>query len=237
VDRSIDDSSPFIRTNILGTQTLLEAARLRWTGQWEPQGEEPHLFLQISTDEVYGSLGEDGRFTEESPLAPNSPYAASKAGADLLVSAYRHTYGLPVVITRSSNNYGPFQFTEKFIPSMITKAITDQPLPVYGDGQNVRDWLHVEDNCSAIEHIVRQGSEGRIYNIGGNAERRNLEVAETILQKLNKPRSLISFVRDRLGHDWRYAVDSTLVNNLGWKPSRNFEDGLDQTVEWYKENG
>jgi dTDP-glucose 4,6-dehydratase len=234
VDRSIDDSSPFIRTNVLGTQTLLEAARQVWTGKAEVSENGSFLFLQISTDEVYGSLGDEGRFIEGSPIAPNSPYSASKAGADLLASAYYTTYGLPVTITRSSNNYGPYQFTEKFIPSMITKAIANQPLPVYGDGQNVRDWLHVEDNCAAIEHVVRKGKEGQVYNIGGDTERRNLEVAEMILQKLNKPSSLISFVDDRLGHDWRYAVDSTLVNGLGWMPSHSFEDGLDQTIEWYQ---
>ena len=232
VDRSIDDSSPFIRTNVLGTQNLLEAARTNWSGK----DQDSFLFLQISTDEVYGSLGDDGYFTEESPLAPNSPYAASKAGADLLTFSYHTTHGLPVAVTRSSNNYGPYQFTEKFIPSMITKAMADEPLPVYGDGQNVRDWLHVEDNCAAIESVVCNGSAGKVYNIGGDAERRNLDVAETILKIMNKPNSLISFVTDRLGHDWRYAVDSSRMANLGWKPAHNFAEGLEQTVKWYMEH-
>jgi dTDP-glucose 4,6-dehydratase len=232
VDRSIDDSAPFIRTNVLGTQTLLEAARMQWTGN----DADSFLFLQISTDEVYGALGDEGRFTEESPLSPNSPYAASKASADLLALAYHTTYGLPVAVTRSSNNYGPYQFTEKFIPSMITKAIADQPLPIYGDGRNVRDWLHVDDNCAAIETVVCKGSAGKVYNIGGNTEKRNLYVAEMILERLNKPRSLISFVADRLGHDWRYAIDSSRVSKLGWKAIHSFEDGLDQTVEWYMEH-
>ena len=236
VDRSIDNSAPFIRTNVLGTQTLLEAARMQWADSGEIAERDSFLFLQISTDEVYGSLGEEGRFTEESPLSPNSPYAASKAGADLLAFTYHKTYGLPVAVTRSSNNYGPYQFTEKFIPSMITKAIADQPLPVYGDGRNVRDWLHVDDNSAAIGSVIIHGSVGKVYNIGGDAEKRNLEVAEMILQKLNKPSSLISFVTDRLGHDWRYAVDSTRVAGLGWKPNHNFEEGLDQTVKWYMEH-
>ena len=167
---------------------------------------------------------------------PSSPYAASKAGADLLALSYHHTFGLPVIVTRSSNNYGPYQFTEKFIPLMITRALAGQPLPGYGDGRNVRDWLHVEDNCAAIECVIRKGIEGQVYNIGAGAERRNLEVAELILQKLNKPSSLISFVEDRLGHDWRYAVDWTRVRNLGWQPSRSFETGLEQTVKWYSDN-
>lgn len=232
VDRSIDDATPFIRTNVVGTQSLLEAARAHWTGG----SEDDHLFLQISTDEVYGSLGDEGQFNEDSPLSPNSPYAASKAGADLLAFSYFKTYGLPVTITRSSNNYGPYQFTEKFIPSMITKAIADKPLTVYGDGRNVRDWLHVDDNCSAIDFVVSSGSPGKVYNIGGHAEMRNLEVAELVLNKLNKPKSLISFVTDRLGHDWRYAIDSTRVAGLGWKPCHNFQDGLEQTVQWYLEH-
>ena len=233
VDRSIDDAAPFIRTNVLGTQALLEAARAQWVGS---SGESDHLFLQISTDEVYGSLGDEGQFNEDSPLSPNSPYAASKAGADLLAFSYFKTHGLPVTITRSSNNYGPYQFTEKFIPSMITKAIADKPLPVYGDGRNVRDWLHVDDNCAAIELVVSNGTPGKVYNIGGDAEMRNLEVAELILKRLDKPRSLISFVTDRLGHDRRYAVDSTRVASLGWQPHHNFQDGLDQTVKWYLEH-
>lgn len=236
VDRSIDDASPFIRTNVMGTQTLLEAARRQWTGSNDAGPDGTRLFLQISTDEVYGSLGEDGCFDESCPLAPNSPYAASKAGADLLTQSYHSTFGLPVIITRSSNNYGPFQFTEKFIPNMITKAIAGLNLPVYGDGRNVRDWIHVEDNCQAIEWVVRKGVEGEVYNIGGGAEFRNLEVAQRILRMLNKPQSLISFVEDRLGHDWRYSVDTTRVRDLGWKPEHSFEEGLEHTVKWYIDN-
>jgi dTDP-glucose 4,6-dehydratase len=237
VDRSIDDASPFIRTNVLGTQTLLEAARKQWTGVKVAGQNGTRLFLQISTDEVYGSLGEEGCFDEDCPLAPNSPYAASKAGADLLARSYHNTFGLPVIITRSSNNYGPFQFTEKFIPNMITKALAGLNLPIYGDGRNVRDWIHVEDNCQAIEWVVRKGIEGEVYNIGGGAELRNLEVAQRILQMLDKPQSLISFVEDRLGHDWRYSVDSTRVRELGWKPKHTFEEGLEDTVQWYVDHG
>jgi len=236
VDRSIDDSFPFIRTNVLGTQTLLEAARQQWSADDSTGSGTSRVFLQISTDEVYGSLGDEGCFDELSPLAPNSPYAASKAAADLLARSYHNTFGLPVIITRSSNNYGPFQFTEKFIPAMITKAIADLNLPIYGDGRNVRDWLHVEDNCEAIEQVIRKGEEGEVYNIGAGAELRNLEVAQLILRMLDKPPSLISFVEDRLGHDWRYSVDSTKVRDLGWQPKREFEKGLEQTVQWYVEH-
>ncbi|HCC85356.1 MAG TPA: dTDP-glucose 4,6-dehydratase [Porphyromonadaceae bacterium] len=228
VDRSILDSSPFIETNVKGTQVLLEAAR-----EFEIK-----KFVQISTDEVYGSLGpDDPPWTEESPLLPNSPYSASKAAADLLCRAYHRTYGLPVVITRSSNNYGPYQFPEKLIPLMITNAMEDKPLPVYGDGQNIRDWLFVEDNCRAIALVVEKGKPGEIYNIGGGEEKRNIDVVKAILQLLGKPESLITFVKDRPGHDRRYDLNTgKMLRELGWQPMVSFEEGLTQTVKWYFEN-
>jgi dTDP-glucose 4,6-dehydratase len=233
VDRSINDSWPFVRSNILGTHTLLEAARVQWIAKGHDGAKASRLFLQVSTDEVYGALAKEGRFTEDSPLMPGNPYAASKASADLLALSYNHTFELPVIVTRSSNNYGPFQFTEKLIPLMITKALAGNQLPVYGDGRNVRDWLHVEDNCEAIECVIHKGAAGQIYNIGGAAEIQNIEVVELILELLHKPKSLVSFVEDRLGHDWRYAIDGTRVCGLGWKPRHDFEEGLKQTVEWY----
>lgn len=227
VDRSIEDASSFIRTNILGTQVLLEVSKKYKLGK----------IIQISTDEVYGSLGNEGLFTENTPLHPNSPYSASKAGADHLVRAYHETFKLPVIITRSSNNYGPYQFPEKFIPLFITNAIADQPLPLYGDGLNVRDWLHVEDHCSAIDLTIHQGKEGEVYNIGANCEKTNLEVAQIILKELNKPESLIQFVKDRPGHDRRYALDASKIEGeLGWYPSHSFEEGVRQTITWYGEN-
>lgn len=228
VDRSILDASPFVRTNIEGTQVLLEAARTF----------EVKRFVQVSTDEVYGSI-ENGAFTESSPLQPNSPYAASKAAADLLCRAYHKTYGLPVIITRSSNNYGPYQFPEKLIPLMILNALQGKPLPVYGKGENVRDWLFVEDNCRAIALVIEKGREGEIYNIGGNCEKRNIEVVELICDILRdhpetqdlRPR--IQFVKDRPGHDWRYALDISKTKRLGWEPSVNLERGLRLTIDWY----
>lgn len=228
VDRSILDSSPFIETNVKGTQVLLEAAR-----EFEIK-----KFVQISTDEVYGSLGpDDPPWTEESPLLPNSPYSASKAAADLLCRAYHRTYGLPVVITRSSNNYGPYQFPEKLIPLMITNALEDKPLPVYGDGQNIRDWLFVEDNCRAIALGVEKGKPGEIYNIGGGEEKRNIDVVKAILKLLGKPESLITFVKDRPSHDRRYAIDTGKIRNeMKWQHEISFEEGLRRTVEWYLEN-
>ncbi|MBW2554421.1 MAG: dTDP-glucose 4,6-dehydratase [Deltaproteobacteria bacterium] len=227
VDRSIYDASSFIRTNILGTQVLLEASNKYKVGR----------FVQISTDEVYGSLGPEGFFTESSPLHPNSPYSASKAGADLLVMSYHETFKLPVVITRSSNNYGAYQFPEKFIPLFITNAIADEMLPLYGKGLNVRDWLHVEDHCSAIDLVLHQGKEGEVYNIGANCEKTNLEVSQAILKELNKPESLIKFVKDRLGHDQRYALDASKIKQeLDWCPSHSFEEGVRQTIAWYREN-
>jgi dTDP-glucose 4,6-dehydratase len=227
VDRSIHDSGPFVRTNVLGTQILLDAAREFKVGR----------FVQISTDEVYGSLGPTGLFTETSPLAPNSPYAASKAAADLLVRSYVHTFQLPAVITRCSNNYGPYQYPEKLIPLFITNLLQDQKVPVYGDGQNVRDWIHVRDHCAAVATVWKKGRSGEVYNIGGRAERTNLELTHALLKAVGKPASLIQYVTDRLGHDRRYAIDSTKIETeLGWKARIPFEEGLRQTVGWYKDN-
>ncbi|MBZ4687979.1 MAG: dTDP-glucose 4,6-dehydratase [Clostridiales bacterium] len=227
VDRSIEDPEIFVRTNIMGTQVLLDAAKKY----------NIEKFVQISTDEVYGSLGETGLFTENTPLAPNSPYSASKTSADLLVRAYFKTFNLPVNITRCSNNYGSYQFPEKLIPLMIANALEDKELPVYGDGLQVRDWLHVEDHCSAIDVVLHQGKVGEVYNIGGNNEKKNIEIVKLILEKLGKPESLIKFVKDRPGHDRRYAIDSTKIqNDLGWKPKYTFETGMEKTIKWYLEN-
>lgn len=227
VDRSILEPDVFVKTNVLGTQTLLELAK-----QYGVQ-----KFVQVSTDEVYGTLGETGLFTEETPLAANSPYSASKAGADLLVRAYHETFGLPVNITRCSNNYGPFQFPEKLIPLMIQNALQDKPLPVYGDGLNVRDWLYVEDHCSAIDLVIHKGVDGEVYNVGGRNERNNLQVVKTILQELGKPESLIQFVKDRPGHDRRYAIDADKIRNeLGWTPKHDYESGIRATIRWYLDN-
>jgi dTDP-glucose 4,6-dehydratase len=227
VDRSIEDSGVFIQTNIEGTRVLLEAARRYGVER----------FIQISTDEVYGSLETDGYFTEESQLSPSSPYSASKAAADLLALAYHRTYGLPVIITRCSNNYGPYQFPEKLIPLMITNALEGNPLPVYGDGLNVRDWLHVWDHCVALDLVIHQGKPGQAYNIGGNNERKNIEIVHRILKELGKPESLITFVKDRPGHDRRYAIDATKVKKeLNWLPTYTFEKGLQETVNWYCNN-
>jgi dTDP-glucose 4,6-dehydratase len=227
VDRSILSPAVFIETNVGGTQVLLEAAREAKVGR----------FLHCSTDEVYGSLGETGLFTEESPLQPSSPYSASKAGSDLLALAYAHTFGLPVVVTRCSNNFGPYQFPEKLIPLMIANALRDQPLPVYGDGRNVRDWIHVSDHCAGLAAVLERGRAGQVYNLGGSSERRNLEVVHAVLDLLGKPRSLLRFVADRPGHDRRYAIDASKARReLGWEPSRRFEEGLASTVRWYVEN-
>lgn len=227
VDRSILEPDVFVKTNVLGTQTLLDLSK-----QYGVQ-----KFVQVSTDEVYGTLGETGLFTEETPLAANSPYSASKAGADLLVRAYHETFGLAVNITRCSNNYGPFQFPEKLIPLMIQNAQQDKPLPVYGDGLNVRDWLYVEDHCSAIDLVIHQGANGEVYNVGGSNERNNLQVVETILQELGKPESLIQFVKDRPGHDRRYAINADKIRNeLGWLPKHDYESGIRATIRWYLDN-
>jgi dTDP-glucose 4,6-dehydratase len=227
VDRSILDSGPFIRTNVLGTQVLLDVAR---------ELKIPK-YVQVSTDEVYGSLGPTGAFTEQTPLAPNSPYAASKAAADLLVRSYVHTFGLPAVITRCSNNYGPYQFPEKLIPLFISNLMRGEQVPVYGDGQQVRDWIHVRDHSAAIHRAWRDGRPGEVYNFGGRCERANLDLTHTLLDILNKPRSLIKYVKDRPGHDRRYAIDCTKVEReLGWSPRVSFEQGLRDTVKWYQEN-
>jgi dTDP-glucose 4,6-dehydratase len=224
VDRSIVDPEAFLRTDVLGTHVLLEQARKR---------DIP--LLQVSTDEVYGSI-EQGSFTERSPLDPSSPYSASKASADLLCMAYGRTYGLDVRITRASNNFGPRQHPEKLIPTLITRALRDQPLPIYGDGLNVRDWLYAEDHGEAIWLVFRKGKAGEAYNVGAGQERANLDVARLVLAELGKPERLITFVKDRPGHDRRYSVDSTKVRALGWKPRREFEPALRETVRWYREN-
>jgi dTDP-glucose 4,6-dehydratase len=224
VDRSIQDSGPFVRTNIVGTQVLLDAAR---------EFQVPR-YLHVSTDEVYGSLGPTGFFTEETPLAPNSPYAASKAAADLLVRSYVHTFHVPALITRCSNNYGPYQFPEKLIPLFITNLLRDEPVPVYGDGLNVRDWIHVRDHCAAVDRVWREGRPGEVYNIGGRNERTNLELTHALLDAVGKPRSLIRYVKDRPGHDRRYAIDCRKIEQeLGWRPRLAFADGLRETVRWY----
>ncbi|MCM3261603.1 dTDP-glucose 4,6-dehydratase [Paenibacillus lautus] len=227
VDRSILEPEIFVNTNVMGTQVLLDAAKKYGVTK----------FVQVSTDEVYGSLGETGLFSETTPLAPNSPYSASKAGGDLLVRAYHETFGLPVNITRCSNNYGPYQFPEKLIPLIISRALNDESLPVYGDGLNIRDWLYVEDHCSAIDLVIHQGKIGEVYNIGGNNERTNVHIVKTILNELGKPESLITYVEDRPGHDRRYGIDPTkIMNELGWKPKHNFETGIKETIQWYLSN-
>jgi dTDP-glucose 4,6-dehydratase len=229
VDRSISGPRVFIETNVLGTQNLLEAARRH----------DVERFVQVSTDEVYGSLEpDDPPFTEESPLEPNSPYSASKASADLLCRAYYETYGMNVMTTRCSNNYGPYQYPEKLIPVMIRHAVQEKPVPLYGDGMNVRDWLHVEDHCRAVARVLDDGKAGDVYNVGGNNEHTNLEITKLILDHLDKPEGLISYVADRLGHDRRYAIDSThLQESLGWSPAHDFESGIRETIDWYVENG
>lgn len=238
VDRSIVEPEIFLTTNVVGTQTLLDAAKRHW--KVDPEDKYSREFrpgvryLQVSTDEVYGALGKKGMFRETTPLSPNSPYSASKASADLLVRAYHQTYGMPVNITRCSNNYGPYQFPEKLIPLMIHNAQTDKPLPVYGDGMQIRDWLHVLDHCAAIYTVLTKGKTGEIYNIGGNNEKTNLEIVRLILQELNKPESLITYVKDRPGHDRRYAIDNTkITTELGWAPVYTFEQGIHETIQWY----
>ena len=230
VDRSIEDPEVFLHTNILGTQVLLDACRKYGI----------HRFHQVSTDEVYGDLPLDRPdlfFTEQTPLRPSSPYAASKAAADLLVLSYHRTYGLPVSVSRSSNNYGPYQFPEKLIPLMITRALGDRPLPVYGKGENVRDWLYVEDHCKAIDLILHRGGVGEVYNIGGHNEMRNIDIVRLICKALGKPESLITFVTDRMGHDLRYAMDPAKIHReLGWLPETKFDSGLEKTIAWYLEN-
>jgi len=227
VDRSILGPRVFTTTNVGGTQVLLDAARQAGLQR----------FCMVSTDEVYGSLGPTGAFTETSPLAPSSPYSASKAAADLISLSYQHTFDLDVVVTRCSNNYGPFQFPEKLIPLMILNALEDKPLPVYGDGQQIRDWLHVADHCSAIDAVMEKGKAGEVYNIGGNNERANIDIVRRILETLEKPETLIRHVTDRPGHDRRYAIDpAKLERECGWKPTRTFEEGLPATIQWYLDN-
>ena len=229
VDRSIANAAEFLQTNVLGTQVLLDAARARSVKR----------FIQISTDEVMGSLPENEHafFTEDSPFAPNSPYAASKAAAEHLVRAAHHTFGLDVVITRCGNNYGPRQFPEKFLPLALSNALTDEPIPVYGDGQNVRDWIYVEDHCRAIFLAMTKGSSGSVYNIGARNEQHNIDVVESLLDAVGKPRSLIRFVKDRPGHDRRYAIDPSVIESeLGWSPRETWATGLEKTIQWYQEN-
>ncbi len=227
VDRSVEGPEIFVLTNVLGTEILLEESRAAGVDR----------FVMVSTDEVYGSLGDEGQFVEDTPLAPNSPYAASKASADLLCRSFFKTFDFPVMITRCSNNYGPFQFPEKLIPLMIANALEDSPLPVYGDGRNVRDWLYVGDHCRAVDLVLRRGVPGDVYNIGGCNEMRNLDLVEMLVDKLGKSRDLITFVKDRPGHDLRYAIDaSKIMGDLGWEPLVDFQAGLALTVDWYLEN-
>jgi len=245
VDRSIDSPEAFIQTNVLGTFQLLEETRKYWRSLPEAE-KKAFRFLHVSTDEVYGSLGPTGKFTETTPYQPNSPYSASKAGSDHLVRAYFHTYGLPVLTTNCSNNYGPFQFPEKLIPLIIMNALKGKPLPIYGTGTNVRDWLFVEDHCRAIERVLEAGTPGEVYNVGGNNEKTNLEVVHTLCDLLDELRpkgdgqsyrDLITYVTDRPGHDMRYAIDATKIKNaLGWEPQETFETGLRKTVQWYLDN-
>ena len=227
VDRSLYDPGIFLKTNILGTQVLLEHSLKGGVKR----------FLQVSTDEVYGSLGDDGYFSENSTMAPNSPYAASKASADLLCRAFYKSFGMPVLVTRAGNNYGPYQFPEKLIPFFLTKALNDEPVPLYGDGLNVRDWLYVLDHCEGILTVLEKGTDGQSYNIGGGNERTNIEITKTILNIVGKPESLIKFVKDRPGHDRRYALDyGKIKNELGWEPKMDFARGLAETIEWYRKN-
>ncbi|HOI16522.1 MAG TPA: dTDP-glucose 4,6-dehydratase [Geobacteraceae bacterium] len=241
VDRSITGPEVFVRTNVLGSQVLLEESRKHWAAK----AVDDFRFLQVSTDEVYGSLGPEGYFTETTPLAANSPYSASKAGADLLVRAYRETYGFPTLNTRCSNNYGPYQFPEKLIPLMIRNILSEKPLPVYGDGLNVRDWLHVKDHSRAVETVLKRGVPGEVYNIGGNNEWRNIDIVNLVCDLLDGKlgrtvganRRLITFVTDRPGHDRRYAIDaSKMRSELGWEPSYTFEKGINETIDWYLAN-
>jgi len=231
VDRSITDPAVFVQTNVVGTQNLLFSARKSFGDNSDCR------FLHVSTDEVYGSLGAEGYFTETTPLSPNSPYSASKAGSDLLVRSYVHTFGFPAIITRCSNNYGPYQYPEKLIPLMVLNALDNKPLPVYGDGKNIRDWLHVEDHCSAIMAALQKGRCGEVYNIGDENEWQNIDIVKLVLKLVGKDESLIQFVTDRLGHDRRYAIDPSKTRaQLQWRPAHTFEKGLEQTVAWYQQN-
>lgn len=238
VDRSISDPEIFIKTNVLGTQVLLSAAQKQWVngkdGFGYPTYKKGVKFLHVSTDEVYGALKKTGMFLETTPIQPNSPYSASKASSDLLVRAYNKTFNLPVNITRCSNNYGPYQFPEKLIPLMISNALQDKKLPVYGDGMQIRDWLHVSDHCRAIDVVLHDGRDGEVYNIGGNNEKANIEIVKLILSTLGKSEDLITYVEDRLGHDRRYAIDNTKISTeLDWSPLLTFEEGIKETIQWY----
>lgn len=245
VDRSIDNPGAFIQTNVVGTHSLLESAKKYWQ-QLSGDAQNEFRFLHVSTDEVYGSLGAEGKFTETTPYQPNSPYSASKAASDHLVRAYHHTYGLPVLTTNCSNNYGPYQFPEKLIPLMILNGLSGKALPIYGAGLNVRDWLYVDDHCSAIDTVLHKGTTGEVYNVGGNNEKTNLEVVETLCQLLDElipnaahrpHRNLMHFVQDRPGHDLRYAIDAGKIKReLGWEPQETFETGMRKTVQWYLNN-
>lgn len=241
VDRSIEDPEVFLNTNILGTQALLDTAKKYWKTAPEDKYSRDYRagvkFLQVSTDEVYGALGKEGKFTETTPLSPNSPYSAAKASADLVCRAYYETFGMPLNITRCSNNYGPYQFPEKLIPLMIHNCMEGKQLPVYGDGMQIRDWLHVTDHCSAIYTVLLQGQLGEVYNIGGNNERANIDIVKLILRTLGRGEELITYVKDRPGHDRRYAIDNTkITTTLGWTPSYTFEQGIFETIAWYQEN-
>lgn len=236
VDRSITDPQIFLKTNIMGTQVLLDACKKYWLGQ-DKDHFAKNKYLQVSTDEVYGSLADTGYFTEKTPLSPNSPYSASKTSADVFVRAYHETFGLNVNITRCSNNYGPYQFPEKLIPLMISNALEDKELPVYGDGMNVRDWLYVDDHCRAIDMVLHHGKSGEVYNVGGHNEKANIEIVKLILKELRKPESLIKYVKDRPGHDRRYAIDATKIKDeLGWEPKVMFDEGIVKTIKWYLDN-
>lgn len=240
VDRSIEDPDVFLTTNIIGTQVLLDVAKENWKlnrqDRYSKEYRDGVKFIQVSTDEVYGSLGSTGYFTEQHHLLPNSPYSASKTSADLLVRAYSETYGLPVNTTRCSNNYGPYQFPEKLIPLIIHKALNEKQLPIYGDGKQVRDWLYVEDHCSAIDAVMHKGVLGEVYNIGGNNEKENLEIVKNILKSIGKSEDLITYVKDRLGHDRRYAIDNNKISKIGWSPKYDFETGIKMTIDWYLNN-
>ena len=241
VDRSIEEPEVFFTTNIIGTQVLLDAAKKYWKinpdDKYCKEYKKGVKFLQVSTDEVYGALGETGMFVETMPLMPNSPYSASKASADMIVRAYNETFGLPMNITRCSNNYGPYQFPEKLIPLMINNCLKEKDLPVYGDGMQVRDWLHVSDHCTAIDTVLHKGKDGEVYNIGGNNEKANIEIVKLLIQTLGKSEDLIKYVKDRPGHDRRYAIDNTkITTELGWEPSYTFEQGIQETIEWYLDN-